>query len=163
MVKRVSRKKPGKFATILLGSWYDKRRRRPPETEGSCIYTDSRQEMVLQETGREGVDWINLAQDTDKWLTLVNTVMKLRFPHSAGKCLTSRRTISSSTRTKLHWVGWKISKKSPFVPSSTFLAFPQFSSITPLYLKIAVKWQNVPSKYWNYPPEVWHTFRKTLW
>jgi len=67
--------------------------------------------MVLQETGREGVDWINLAQDTDKWLALVNTGMKLRFPHNAGKCLSSRRTISSSTRTKLHWVGWMISQK----------------------------------------------------
>jgi hypothetical protein len=126
MVKRVSRKKPGKFAIILLGSWYDKRRRRPPETEGSCIYTDSRQEMVLQETGREAVDWTNLAQDTDKWLALVNTVMKLRFPHNAGKCLTSRRTISSSTRTKLHWVGWKISQKRPVC---SVIDFPYVSSV----------------------------------
>jgi len=50
--------------------------------------------MALQETGREDVDWINLAQDMDEWLALVNTVMKLQFPHNAGKCLTSQKTIS---------------------------------------------------------------------
>jgi len=30
------------------------------------------------EIGREGVDWIYLAQDRDQWQTLVNTVMDLR-------------------------------------------------------------------------------------
>jgi hypothetical protein len=34
----------------------------------------------LRETGWEVVDWINLAQDSVQWLTLVNTVMNLRFP-----------------------------------------------------------------------------------
>jgi hypothetical protein len=32
----------------------------------------------------EGVDRIQLAQDRDQWRTLVNTVMNLRVPHSAG-------------------------------------------------------------------------------
>jgi hypothetical protein len=27
-----------------------------------------------------GMDWINLAHDTDKWRALVNTVMNLRVP-----------------------------------------------------------------------------------
>jgi hypothetical protein len=27
-----------------------------------------------------GVDWIDLAQDKDRWRALVNTVMKLRVP-----------------------------------------------------------------------------------
>jgi hypothetical protein len=34
--------------------------------------------MDLRETGLEGVYWIHLAQDTNRWLALVNTVMKLR-------------------------------------------------------------------------------------
>jgi len=34
--------------------------------------------MYLQEVGREGMDWIELAQDRDRWLSLVNAVMKLR-------------------------------------------------------------------------------------
>jgi hypothetical protein len=28
----------------------------------------------------EGVDWIHLAQDSDQWRAVVNTVMKLRVP-----------------------------------------------------------------------------------
>jgi hypothetical protein len=36
--------------------------------------------MVLREIGRDGVDWIELAQDRDQWKALVNTVMNLRVP-----------------------------------------------------------------------------------
>ena len=32
----------------------------------------------LQEMGCGGVDWIELAQDTDRWRALVNEVMNLR-------------------------------------------------------------------------------------
>jgi transposase len=34
--------------------------------------------MYLREVGRDGRDWIDLAQDRDQWRTLVNTVMNLR-------------------------------------------------------------------------------------
>jgi hypothetical protein len=36
--------------------------------------------MDLGEIGFEDVDWINLAQDRDRWRALVNTVMNLRVP-----------------------------------------------------------------------------------
>jgi hypothetical protein len=36
--------------------------------------------MVLKEIGCEAVDWINVAQDSDQWRALVNTVMNLRIP-----------------------------------------------------------------------------------
>jgi hypothetical protein len=36
--------------------------------------------MDLGEVGWDGVDWIDLAQDRDRWRSLVNTVMNLRVP-----------------------------------------------------------------------------------
>jgi hypothetical protein len=36
--------------------------------------------MDLKEIGWDGMDWIELAQDRDRWRTLVNTVMNLRVP-----------------------------------------------------------------------------------
>jgi hypothetical protein len=36
--------------------------------------------MELREIEWEGVDWIHLAQDRDKWWAVVNTVMNVRVP-----------------------------------------------------------------------------------
>jgi hypothetical protein len=36
--------------------------------------------MDLTEIGWDGVDWIKLAQDSDLWRALVNTVMNLLVP-----------------------------------------------------------------------------------
>ena len=36
--------------------------------------------MDLQEVGCGYMDWIGLAQDRDRWQTLVSAVMNLRFP-----------------------------------------------------------------------------------
>ena len=47
---------------------------RPRRRCGDNIRTD------LQEVGRGYMDWIGLAQDRDRWRTLVNAVMNLRVP-----------------------------------------------------------------------------------
>jgi hypothetical protein len=36
--------------------------------------------MDLREIGFADVDWIDLAEDRDRWRALVNTVMNLRVP-----------------------------------------------------------------------------------
>jgi hypothetical protein len=34
----------------------------------------------LREIGRDGMDWVDLAQHRDQWWALVNTVINLRVP-----------------------------------------------------------------------------------
>jgi hypothetical protein len=60
--------------------------------------------MDLQEVGFEGVDWIELSQDRDRWRTLLTAVMNLRFPQNTGNFLTSRKPVGFSRRTMLHGV-----------------------------------------------------------
>ena len=60
--------------------------------------------MDLQEVGSVYMDWIGLAQDRDRWRTLVSAVMNLRVPWNAGSFLTSCRPVSFSRRTLHHGV-----------------------------------------------------------
>ena len=50
---------------------------------------DNNNKMDLQEEGCGSMDWIDLAQDRDRWRALVSTVMNLRVPENAGNFFTS--------------------------------------------------------------------------
>jgi hypothetical protein len=45
--------------------------------------------VKLAETGWEGVDWIRVAQDRDKWQTLADTVRDLQASFNAVNFLTN--------------------------------------------------------------------------
>jgi hypothetical protein len=51
-----------------------------------------------------GLDWIDLAQDRDRWRAAVNTVMNPRVAQNAGNFLSSSGRVSFSRRTLLHGV-----------------------------------------------------------
>ena len=55
--------------------------------------------MDLQEVRYGYMDWIGLAQDRDRWRTLLSAVMNLGVPRNAGNFLTSCKPVSCSRRT----------------------------------------------------------------
>jgi len=63
-----------------IGSWWGKwRERERPLGRPRCRWVDNIR-MDLQEVGCGYMDWIGLAQDRDRWQTLVSSVMNLRVP-----------------------------------------------------------------------------------
>jgi len=60
---------------VLVGKPEEKR----PLGRPRCRWEDNIK-MDLQEVGCGGIDWIELAQDRDRWWELVNVVMNLQVP-----------------------------------------------------------------------------------
>jgi hypothetical protein len=60
--------------------------------------------MGLREIGWGGMDWIDQAQDRDRWRALVNAVMNLQVTKNFGKFLSSCTTCDFSRRAQLHEV-----------------------------------------------------------
>ena len=64
---------------VLVGRPEGKR----PLGRPRCRWEDNIK-MVLQEVGGDCGDWMELAQDRDRWRALVSTVMNLRVPKMRG-------------------------------------------------------------------------------
>jgi hypothetical protein len=60
--------------------------------------------MDFQEVECGTMDWIEVDQDKDRFRVLVNKVMKLQVSYKAGNFLTSRESVSCSSKTLLHRV-----------------------------------------------------------
>jgi len=62
---------------VYTGFWWGNLRERDhleaPQVDGKV-------KVDLQEVGWGGTDWIELAQDRDRWRAHINMVMNLRFP-----------------------------------------------------------------------------------
>jgi len=62
-----------------IGSWWGNRRERDHRGRTRRRWVDNIK-TDFQEVGCGYVDWIGLAQDTDRWRILVSAVMNLRVP-----------------------------------------------------------------------------------
>jgi len=96
-----------------IGSWWGNRRERDHLGRPRRRWVGNIR-MDLQEVGCGHVGWIGLAQDRDRWRTLVSAAMNLRIPWNAGYFLTSCEPVNFSRRTLHH--GVSKSKKSELLP-----------------------------------------------
>jgi hypothetical protein len=70
-----------------------------------CKWVDNIK-IDLTEIRWGGMDLIDLAQDRDRWMTFMNTVLNLRVPYIVGKFLRSCTTGCFSRRAQLHEVSY---------------------------------------------------------
>ena len=92
-----------------------------PHVDGRIILI----KMGLQEVGCEGMDWIELDQDSDRWRALVNAVMNRRVPYHVVNFLTSWKPVSFSRRTLLQGVSkWPVyPAESPYTLNNVHRGF----------------------------------------
>jgi hypothetical protein len=65
----------------------------------------------LRETGWDGMDWIDVAQDSVRWRVLMNTIMNLLVPYNARKFSRDR-------------TAGRFPRRAQLLKVKIFLAFP---------------------------------------
>jgi hypothetical protein len=106
----------------LVGKSEEKRSLGRPTRRGRIIF----KKKTLKLMRREIVDWINLAEDWDKWRAVVNTVMNVAVLENAGNFSNSWGTVNFTRRTLRHGVGLTRSyvavyKRPPLIPVLTHI------------------------------------------
>ena len=87
------------------------------------LYRAGSLKMDLQEVRSGYMDWIGLAQDRERWRTVVSAVMNLRVPWNAGNFLTSCKPVSFSRRTLHHGVSKYVYECGVLVTALCVMAF----------------------------------------
>jgi hypothetical protein len=59
--------------------WFEKPEGKRPRDRPRNRWEDNIR-MDLREIGWEGVDWMHLAEDSDQWRAVVNTIINVRVP-----------------------------------------------------------------------------------
>jgi hypothetical protein len=72
-----------------------------PLGEPMCRWDDNIK-LDLHEVGCGVMDWIDVAQDRDRWRALVNAIINLRGPYNEGNFLTSCKLVSLPRRALPH-------------------------------------------------------------
>ena len=85
--------------------------------------------MDLQEEGGGCEDWMELAQDRDRWWALVSTVMNLRVPKMLGISWLAAEPVSFSRRTLLHGVSKDIGLDSFLLTDVSILGDSKVTSL----------------------------------
>jgi hypothetical protein len=78
---------------------------RRPLGRPRCRWVDNIK-MDFGEIIWDGVDWIGLAQDRNKWRALANAVMNLWVTQNAGKLLSGYTTGGLSSSAQLHRISY---------------------------------------------------------
>ena len=71
-------------------------------------------EINLQEVGGVWGDWMELAQDRDRWRALVSTVMNLRVPKMRGISWLSAELVSFSRRTLIQLAAYRQATRNSY-------------------------------------------------